>query len=560
MHATIRGFQRVRAQRLGRRGAIAVLAAIFLVAMLAMVAFTVDIGYVAKVNAELQRACDAGALAGAKALTDGNSNAIAAVQQYIALNPVAGKALSADNIIIDLGIWNPNTFSFTANTQTPSAVRVTLNDPNEALFFGRVLNKGTMDFSAKTIAMHQPRDIVMALDFSGSMCDDSQLGAINTLGRSYIENNLQTMYNELGAPVYGNLTFTPRYVTFTGMTPTNGNMAQITTQFKDSAIYVTSTKNITQVRLQFADGTTQTLGASGTSGTFKGTGGNSSKQVSTAWVKSGTNDSGSPAGQGERFADDATSLKMALGLTNVPYPYPGASWDNYFSYVKTDSDVDNAGYTKMYGYLTWINYLQANRQSYSQTPDLWKTSEQPAKVLKDSVSTFIGYLQASPSDDRIGMSIYTYTDQTALLENPLTADFASVSNTVQHRQAGHYIGNTNISAGMTKARLELQNRGRVNAFKMMILMTDGVANLPGSASNAKNQVINEANLCAAAKIKVVCIGLGAGADNALLNNVSSITGGVTFSIAGGQSVGQVQQQLEDVFRKIIDNRPLKLVQ
>ena len=158
------------------------------------------------------------------------------------------------------------------------------------------------------------------------------------------------------------------------------------------------------------------------------------------------------------------------------------------------------------------------------------------------------------------MSIYTFSDQTATLESGLTPDFASLSNIVQHRQAGHYTGSTNISAGMKKARLELQDNARINAFKLMILMTDGVANLPGSAANAKNQVIAEANLCAAAKIKVVCIGLGAGADNALLNQVSSITGGVTFSVPGGQSVQQVEAQLKDVFRKIIDSRPLKLVQ
>lgn len=560
MYATHRGRLRVRAQRFDRRGAIAVLAAIFLVAMLAMVAFTVDVGYVAQVNTELQRACDAGALAGAKSLTDGNEDAIAAVQQYVALNPVAGKALGASNVVIDLGTWDPNSFSFTPTTQSPSAVRVTLNDTNEPLFFGRVLNKNSMNFSAQTVAMHQPRDIVLSLDFSGSMCDDSQLGAISKLGLSYIQNNFQTMYSELGSPVYGNLVFTPQYVTFTGMTPTNSNMAQITTQFKDKAVYVTSTKSITQVKLQFADGSTQTLSASGTSGTFKGTGGNASKQVSTAWVKSGTNDSGNPSGSGERFADDTTSLKTALGLTNVAYPYSGDSWDNYFNYVKTDSTVASTGYAKMYGYMTWIDYLQNSRQSYSQTPDLWKTSEQPVKALKDSVSTFIGYLQGSPSDDRVGLSIYTYTDQTSFLESGLTKDFASVSSIVQHRQAGHYTPNTNISAGMQKARLEIQNNGRTNAFKMMILMTDGVANLPGSTANAKNQVIAEANLAAAAKIKVVCIGLGAGADTALLNQVSSITGGVTFSIAGGQSVAQVQQQLQDTFKKIIDSRPLKLVQ
>jgi Flp pilus assembly protein TadG len=560
MQTTAGSVRRARAQRSGRRGAVAVLAAFFLVVMLAFVAFSVDLGYVAQVNTELQRASDAGALAGAKALTDGNANALAAVQQYVALNPVAGRALPADNIVVDLGVWDTNSLSFSVNSQTPSAVRVTLNDPSEALFFGRVLNKSSMNLSAQTVAMHQPRDIVLALDFSGSMCDDSQFGAISKLGLTYIQNNFQTMYNELGSPVYGSLTFTPQYATITGMAPTNGNMAQITSQFKDSAVMVTSTKSITQVKLQFADGSTQTVSASGTSGTFKGTGSNASKQVSTAWVKSGTNDSGNPTGSGERFADDATTLKKVLGLTNVPYPYSGDTWDNYFNYVKTDSAVDSAGYAKMYGYMTWINYLQASRQAYSQTPDLWKTSEQPVKALKDSVSSFIGYLQGSPSDDRVGLSIYTYTDQTSTLESGLTADFGSVSSIVQHRQAGHYTGNTNISAGMQKARLELQNNGRVNAFKMMILMTDGVANLPGNATNAKSQVISEANLAAAAKIKVVCIGLGAGADTALLTQVSTITGGVTFSIAGGQSVGQVQQQLQDVFKTVVDNRPLKLVQ
>ena len=75
-------------------------------------------------------------------------------------------------------------------------------------------------------------------------------------------------------------------------------------------------------------------------------------------------------------------------MTNVPYPYSGDSWDNYFSYVKSDSAVATAGYRKMYGYMTWVNYLQASRPAYSQTPDLWKTSEQPVTALKDSVTMF----------------------------------------------------------------------------------------------------------------------------------------------------------------------------
>src|SRR5438270_4300848 len=48
-----------------RRGAVAPLTAVLMVALLAMVAFCVDFGYMVRINAELQNAADAAALAGA---------------------------------------------------------------------------------------------------------------------------------------------------------------------------------------------------------------------------------------------------------------------------------------------------------------------------------------------------------------------------------------------------------------------------------------------------------------------------------------------------------------
>src|SRR6476660_5369288 len=51
-----------------RKGAVAALVAILLVALLAMVAFCLDYGYMIRVNAELQNAADAAALAGASQL------------------------------------------------------------------------------------------------------------------------------------------------------------------------------------------------------------------------------------------------------------------------------------------------------------------------------------------------------------------------------------------------------------------------------------------------------------------------------------------------------------
>jgi Putative Tad-like Flp pilus-assembly len=549
-----------RPEAKSRRGAIIVLAAIFMIAMLGMVAFALDVGYVANTNTELCRTCDAAALAGAGALVDGAAAATQAIQDYVALNPVAAHLVPASGIDIQFGQWDADTKTFTVSDNLPSAVKVVLTLDNEPLFFARAIHNNDFDTRASAIAIYQPRDIMLALDFSGSMNDDSTLAMIPTLGKNYIEGTLSQIYQDLGNPVYGTLTFAPKTAKITGMTPTNGNMAQITTEFNnDHSVSITSTKTITQVKLQFKGGATQTIATGGTGGTYRGSGSNNNKQIDVVWVKSGTNDSGNPAGSGERFADDATTLKTVFGLTNVAYPYAGDSWDNFFNYVKSNTSVANAGYRKMYGYLDWLDYLQTTRPAYSQTPDLWKVSEQPVTALKNSVTMFLNYLLEPYTGDRVGWALYTSSNQTAVVENQLSTDFVGFSDTIHHRQAGHYTGLTNIYDGLKAARLELQNNGRVGAYKMIALMTDGQANLPGSATNAKNMVIQEAYAAAAAKIPVVCITLGSGADTALMQQVADITGGVYFDIPGGQTADQYSEQLNAIWKQVADKRPLKLV-
>jgi len=543
-----------------RRGAIIVLAAIFMIAMLGMVAFALDVGYVATTNTELCRTCDAAALAGAGALVDGTAAATLAIEEYVALNACAGHTVPAEGIGIQFGQWDATNKTFTQNDNLPSAVKVVLNLYNEPLFFARAIKNNDFDTKATAVAMYQPRDIMLALDFSGSMSDDSELKSIPVLGKSYIEGLLNQIHQELGSPSYGTLTFAPQTASFAGMTPTNVNMAQINVEFKNNhSATVTSTKAITQVKLQFSNGNQQTFAASGTSGNWKGSGSNLNKQVDIVWVKSGTNDSNNPAGAGERFADTATALKAKFGLTNVPYPYSGDTWDNYFNYVKTNSSVSGANYRKMYGYMTWVNYLQESRGLYSQTPDLWKTSEQPISALKDSVEMFLNYLLEDYTGDRVGWALYTAANATALVENQMSTDFTTFANTIRHRQAGHYHSQTNIYDGLRAARLELQNNARVGAFKMIVLMTDGLPNLPGSGSNPTTKVIQEANAAAAAKIPVVCIALGSGADTSLMQQVADITGGVFFNIPGGQSAAAYEAQLNAIWKQVADKKPLKLV-
>jgi hypothetical protein len=210
--------------------------------------------------------------------------------------------------------------------------------------------------------------------------------------------------------------------------------------------------------------------------------------------------------------------------------------------------------------MTFMNYLLESKPKNNQTPDLWKTREQPITAVKDAVTVFLAYLQEVDTDDRLGLSVYTYSDGTAKLESGLTYDMQHVEDISRRRQAGHYDYYTNISAGMRKARQELENNARIGAFKMIVLMTDGIANRPTNSTVARQAALNEAGLAANDHYPIVTISLGSGADTALMQQIADMTTGVHFNIPGGQTVSEVEEDLKDVFRAIADDRPLKLVQ
>jgi Flp pilus assembly protein TadG len=451
------------------------LSAFLMVFLLGVIAFAVDLGYVAHVRTDMQRSTDAAAFAGAGALINGTSAAEIEAISYLGQNKVGGKTLASTNATVEFGTWTTTTRTFTVNASSPNAIRVSASSPQHPFFFGKVFGKSDFTMTGRSVATYQPRDISLVLDYSGSMCYDSQFRNISLLGQSAVEANLLQIYQELNSPTYGSLTFTP--VAYGGSSTTT------------------------------------------------------------------------------------TSIKSRFSLTNVAYPYPDGSWNEYIDYVKTDSYINSAGYRYKYGYMTWLNYVMAKEGSAADAPGLHVTSQQPVTALKDAVDVFLSYLQAHSTDDQVSCSIYTASDGTGKLENTLTKVYTTISNIVRNRQAGHYTSGTNISAGMTKGRVDLQNNARPGAKKVMILMTDGVVNLPtGSTSTDKAKVITEANLAAAANIPIITIALGAYADTALMQQVADITGGVCFIVPGGQPIAQVKAQLEQVFIQVASDRPLRLVQ
>ncbi len=568
-----------------RNGAILVLAAIFLIVVFAFTAFTVDVGFISLTRTQMQAAADASALAAAMELTSDSNPATVRQNAQTAAQEVAANFRNGDRSSVTLKPSSDIEFGKTivngngqtemvfGTNQTPyNIVKVRVRrgtdvgangqteDNRIPLFFGPALGTSKSTIATEAVAGFQPRDIVLVLDFSGSMNDDSCLGAIGKLGRTYVESNLQTMWTQLGGPVYGNLAFTPKYATLSGL-PVSGTMPHIDVTFKRSSIVVTSTSALKKVTLKMSGNKTQTFSSlSGTTGTFQGTGSNSGRDITACYVESGTNTNRSPGGLGEYFQFTTANIKTALGLTGA-YPYPGGSWDEFITEVqKSSGSIKDAGYRDMYGYLTWLQYLQTVRYSNDDTPDLWKTNEQPVTCLKDGVDLFIDFLADGEGGDYVGLVVYTHQNTAgAILEHPLSTNRTQIKTTTRQRQAGHYQSGTNISGGMLQGRVELQTNARGTAEKVMILMTDGQANLPGNSTSARQAVLSEAQVCANKGIKVVTITVGLDADVDLMQQVADMTGGECFVVPGDQTIAGVRAQLLEVFRRIASTRGLKLM-
>lgn len=555
-----------------RAGSILVLSCILMIAFIAVAALSVDLGYVNNVQSELDRAVDAAALASAGTLIDGIPEAQQAAVDYVSMNSV-GTGFDSNNVEFETGHWNDETRTFTPSTSLPSAVRVRAQrNDQRPMFFGRALHREAFPIRAESVALFQPRDIMVALDFSGSMNDDSEFKSFGRLGRAAVEANLQQIYAELGAPALGTLAMAPRYMVVQGAVPNVVDKPQIYVEYQFNSVVVSSTKPFHTVRAYRNSSSYIHTNSAGTydstTGLYSNTLTYSSHQVRRVYVESGYNSSSHTSSNKYSenvYFDTMTAIrnhaKTAFALNAVAYPYPGGSWDGWVDYCTASSGQNStAVYRYKFGYLNWVNYLLEQQESVAETPVLWQTSEQPVTALKNAMGVFVSYLQEVDTDDQMGLSVYNSNDNDAVLEHGLSFNLTTVEDTVQHRQAGHYTSLTNIGAGLRVAIDEMQAHSRVGSAKLIVLMTDGVANTPTNTATARAYVVTQAERAASFGYKVAAISLGAGADTSLLQQVADITGGVHFNVPGGSTVAALEDQLKSVFHQIAADRPLRLVQ
>lgn len=138
-----------------RSGAIVPLVAILLGFILAMVAFAIDVGYIALADTELQRTADACAIAAVQRLPN-QAAAVAAAQAVARQNRAsAGPDLAVSDVLF--GKWDRDTATLTASESSPDAVKVTLGRTQARgnplnLFFAPVIGTSMADVTTTATA------------------------------------------------------------------------------------------------------------------------------------------------------------------------------------------------------------------------------------------------------------------------------------------------------------------------------------------------------------------------------------------------------------------------
>lgn len=160
-----------------RRGAVIVLVAVALVALMAMASLAVDSMFFFTVHSDLRRTADAAALASTSGLLIGQAEARMRAQQFAQLNPVLNTPVSLVGQQVQFGVWDPvNDQLLTSGAPNATRVRIQLDErstPEGPLsFFGTFAATGRTTVTATSTAALGTRSIVLALDRSGSMDDD----------------------------------------------------------------------------------------------------------------------------------------------------------------------------------------------------------------------------------------------------------------------------------------------------------------------------------------------------------------------------------------------------
>lgn len=564
-----------------RRGVTVVLVAVFLVVLLAMVAFAVDIGQLSLARTQLQAAADSAALAAAATTNQSRSETETVAKKFAAYHTVAGRPAQLNSNDIEYGTWDTNTRVFTPSAQAGNAVRVTVRtDPSNGggthLFFGSLLNLASVNQGASAVATCNPRDIAFVVDLSGSMNDDTDPDGAAALNSQYAPQGYPTIGTDIMQQVYSDFNFG----TYPGITQWMGQSIGVTsggdplTKLSSTTGPLSNATIPSQYRIKSSDSTS------------------TRQKKAYSW------------------AMDVQIPQVMPNAKPVPNSTNATSYNYWQAYLST--------YKSEIGYSTYMQFMMDNGRdgkpgNASFTPlslasgicpmhseataggtFSFPPREQPTHASRRALIAALQVIKErnqtiSDVNQRDWVSIITFDKVSNGPVLPLTSNYdAAMAACTQFQAVSDNSYSTATENGLISAYNHIKpqslgGQGRNTTNKIVVLLTDGMPNLyQSSTGTIDNYVANnpsanfygtgtyypqQASLMQTAKMQgnhwyVYPVGIGLGTDYDFMDRMARM--GLTANISGQSArgsgnPGDYEVRLTAIFRNIITNPKLRLV-
>lgn len=543
---------------------------------------------------------------------------------YTQRNDVFGQDMTLDpntDVIFGRAVPNAATgqYEFIRTTESPDAVRVAVRHTRRSvngsvpLYFASVFGIHSTEMTAQATAMLKPRDIAIVADLSASHNDDSELAAyqngdvnlMDVWSAIPIERGVNGVGDGVNPPPPGDPlnpapapTRGPGYPGDGGHDPgtaeTGGQRGptfgrlywwgdSLTSTYDpatdpgliDLPQYQDWTDEDIRVSLRYIGYSVDEVAAL-MSDTYDGSRDTSGEYGYTNRVAVALGlarwDSGLPNGLWQRIGVDAADAGNGNNWVGggeltwlVDFPFEGGSWSDYiFNHVRrnnTRAAWTDPDFRYKYGLKTLYNYALEQRYSHADAPDLANTPHQPMQAVKDAVSFLARYVGVLGTDDLMSLEVYGTVGRH---EVDLTDQYAQVWARLSQMQAGHYDAWTNVGGGLERAIEELSSsRARSASGKMIILLTDGIANVDengqtGNFEGGAAYALSQAQRAADLGIRIFAVSVGFSADQSLMSQIADIGRGEHFHAEG--SIEEYSAQLAEIFRRLGGTRPVELIQ
>jgi hypothetical protein len=487
---------------------------------------------------------------------------------------------------------------------------------NVPLFFGAVLGRKSFDAEAQAVAMSNPRDICFVVDLSGSMNDDTECAWVT----DEIDSTYNAEYGNVGTELMQNVYDDFNFGTYPGTQEYLGSTLGVSA---GSTAYANMTANsgpLTQSSIPVAYRILSTDNEA------------TRKHKCYSWIMdtrlTAIMPNALPAIDStnttsydywERYIDYVIRQASVSGRGTIPsivnstYRVTGLNNPNGSSYPDIPDDTPNSSRNYL-GYKTYVNFMMdlgrdvtaagtytplslsstdcpLHEESVGDRTFSFPPREQPTHASRRSMIAAMQVVEEmnegiANHQVRDWVSIVTFDHLSSggpVVAQALTGDYEEAMEACTQFQAVcDDKSSTATETGLIAGKAHIDDAGRTNTGKVVVLLTDGVPNLYSSSGsdissymsansssnfyssgpNAKNAPLMQADIMKAGGWYVYPVGLGLGTDYDFMDRMARM--GNTANDDGEAARGSgnptlYEEVLTDIFEEIIRSPKARLV-